>query len=110
MQNRDHQKLITHISLSLSNKGVDDDRFEETKEGKNRGGSFRDNHLEEQVSSSEHSVTETEDIFDKNQGHRELADSGDESSDSIEFIENKKIDRGSFSIPNLTNKEEESKE
>ncbi len=65
MQNRDHQKLITHISLSLSNKGVDDDRFEETKEGKNRGGSFRDNHLEDQVSSSEHSVTETEDIFDK---------------------------------------------
>jgi hypothetical protein len=44
---------------------VDDDRFEETKEGKNRGGSFRDNHLEDQVSSSEHSVTETEDIFDK---------------------------------------------
>jgi len=50
----------------MSYKGVDDDRFEETKEGKNRGGSFRDNHLEEHVSSSEHSVTETEDAFYRN--------------------------------------------
>ena len=63
-------------------------------------GSHRENILEEPVSSEEHSVTETEDAFDKHEAElRDLADSGEESGDSVEFI--KPIDEISVKVPNL---------
>ena len=104
MQKPDHQKLIAHISLSLRNRKVDDDQFEETKAG-HKVGSHRDNVIEEPVSSEEHSVTETEDVYDKHEAeHRELADSGEESGDSVEFI--KPIDEIGIKDPNISPTEE----